>query len=43
MALSLDNKYIVTASEDRSVKVLDLEMKKEFNHFEDIHEGMQWM
>ncbi len=39
VAISLDNQYIVSGSEDRSVKVFDLKSKRELYHFKDIHSG----
>jgi len=35
----LDGKYIVSGSEDKSIKIFDLETKQEVHHFADIHEG----
>lgn len=33
--MSKDNKYIISASEDRSIKVIDLETKAEVHQFQD--------
>jgi len=36
--ISSDNKYIVSGSEDRSIKLFDLQAKKEIHCFERIHQ-----
>ncbi len=44
VSLSPDNKYIMSGSGDWSVKVFDLDTKKLFRHFENLHKGrfVEW-
>ncbi len=39
MAMTTDNKYIITGSSDRTIKVLDLISKQEIHHFKNAHSG----
>jgi len=39
VALTPDNKYIVSASYDKSIKVFDLQTKQLVHHFRNAHEG----
>ena len=40
VAVSNNNKYIVTGSEDRSIKVLNLELEQESFHIDQAHNGL---
>jgi len=40
LATSLDGKYLVSGSEDKSIKIFDIETKQEVHHFSEIHEGI---
>ncbi len=40
MTISSDGKYMATGSEDCSVKIFDLETKKELHHFPDNKDGI---
>ena len=43
VAITWDNKYIVSGSFDNSIKIFDIENKKEVYHFKNIHEGkFEW-
>ena len=37
LAVSTDNKYIVSGSDEKSLKVFDLENKKELHHLSGAH------
>ena len=39
LALSLGGKYIVTASDDRCIKIFDLKTKQELHCLKFIHDG----
>ena len=39
VAVSSDNRFIVSGSSDKSIKVLDLKTKEELHHFADAHKG----
>jgi len=39
VSISSDNKYIVSGSEDKSIKIFDVENKTELYHFENAHDG----
>lgn len=39
MAITPDNKYIISGSQDRCIKIFDLLAKKEIHHFKNVHEG----
>jgi len=39
VTFSLDSKYIISGSDDRSVKVFDLQSKKERRHYQNLHAG----
>ena len=39
IAISSDNRFIVSASEDSSIKIFDLKSKKQRHHWEKIHGG----
>ncbi len=41
VALTFDNKYIVSGSWDRSIKLFDIERKQEVHQFEYAHESKQ--
>jgi len=40
VAISADDKYIISGSEDKSIKVFDLEIKQQIYHFADAHQGI---
>jgi len=40
VVFSHDNKYIVSGSEDRSIKVFDLQTRRELHHLKDVHSGI---
>lgn len=44
MAITSNDKYIISGSNDKSIKVFDLKAKKEVHHFENCHEGrfVEW-
>ena len=37
---SHDNKYVVTGSQDKSIKVFSVEEGKEIHHWKDLHNGV---
>ena len=37
--MSSDNRFIVSGSEDKSIKVFDLQTKQQLHHFADAHQG----
>ncbi len=39
LIVSPDNKYIISGSDDKSIKIFDIEGKKVVHHFQDAHEG----
>jgi len=39
VSISSDNKYIVSGSWDKSIKIFDVENKKELYHIENAHQG----
>jgi len=39
VAISNDNKYIISGSEDKTIKIFDLETKQEVYHFKKAHES----
>ena len=39
VSLSYDGNYIVSGSEDKSIKLFDLKNKKTLHHFKDAHPG----
>ncbi len=39
MAVTSDGKYIISGSLDKSLKIFDLNEKREIHHFQDAHEG----
>ena len=39
VAISNNNKYIVSGSQDKSIKIWDLEDKKELHSFNNAHSG----
>jgi len=39
LAITSDSKYIISGSEDRSIKVFDFTTKELFCHFENAHSG----
>lgn len=40
LVVTPDNKYIVSGSEDKSIKMFDLDGKKLAHHFQDVHQGI---
>ncbi len=44
MALTSDNKYIISGSSDKSIKIFDLSTFKEIRHVKDAHESrfVEW-
>ena len=38
VAISNDGKFIVSASEDKSIKIFDIQAKDQVHHFVDIHD-----
>jgi len=34
-----DNKYIISGSYDKSIKVFDIQTKQQVHHFENVHKG----
>jgi len=41
VAVTSDRKYIISGSEDKSIKVFDLLTKQQVRHFENAHHGME--
>ena len=41
MAVTSDGKYIISGSEDKSIKVFDLQTKQQVRHFENAHKGIK--
>ena len=39
VAVSSDNRFIVSGSSDKSIKVFDLQIKQQLHHFADAHQG----
>ena len=39
MVVTSDSKFLITGSEDNSIKVFDLQNKKQFFHYPDAHNG----
>ena len=39
VAVSSDNRFIVSGSSDKSIKVFDLQTKQQLHHFADAHQG----
>ncbi len=39
LALSSKNKYVVSGSFDKSIKIFDLETRQEAHHFDKVHQG----
>jgi len=39
IAITPDNKYIVSVSDDKAIKLLDIENKTEVHHFSHAHKG----
>ena len=39
VAVSSNNRFIVSGSEDKSIKVFDLQTKQQLHHFADAHQG----
>ena len=39
VAVSSDNRFIVSGSHDKSIKVFDLQTKQQLHHFVDAHQG----
>jgi len=37
LLLTSDNRYIISASEDKSMKIFDIQAKKQVYHFKNIH------
>lgn len=42
VVVSRDNKYIISASEDNSIKMFDMITKKQVHHFKEAHEGKRF-
>ena len=38
--ISPDSKFIVSSSEDRSIKIFDIESRQQLYYFKDVHEGI---
>src|SRR5688500_9757263 len=38
--ITSDNKYMVSASLDKSIKIFDFQTKKQIKHYENVHEGI---
>jgi len=38
--LTSDDKYVITGSADKSIKIIDFETKQEVHHFVDAHQGI---
>src|SRR5437868_1687125 len=43
MAISPDGRFIVSGSDDNSIKILDIETKQEVHSFDNMHEGNSLM
>ena len=41
MTVTPDNRYVITGSDDKSIKILDLETKQQVHHFENAHTCME--
>ena len=41
MTVTSDNRYIISGSFDKSIKVFDLQTKQLVRHFENAHKGME--
>lgn len=41
MKFSPDGRFLFTASEDKSIKIIDFATKNLIHHFKDIHEGIE--
>ncbi len=39
VAVTSDSKYLISGSNDRSIKIFELSTKQEIHHFENVHEG----
>jgi len=39
VAVTSDSKFLISGSQDRSIKVFDLDTKKQVHHFQNAHEG----
>ncbi len=39
VAVTCDNRYIISGSSDKSFKVFDLQTKQQVHHFENAHQG----
>lgn len=39
LVISADSKFIVSASQDKSIKVFDMHTKQQLHHFQDAHTG----
>jgi len=39
--VSSDNKFLISASDDRSIKIFDFTAKKEMHIYKDIHDGKE--
>lgn len=39
VVVTSDNKYLISGSSDRSIKVFDLNTKQEIYHFKNAHKG----
>ena len=37
---SFDSRFIISGSDDKSIKMFDVETHKEIAHFKDVHEGI---
>jgi len=41
VAVTSDNRYVISGSEDKSIKVFDLQTKQQVHHFENAHKRME--
>jgi len=41
MTVTSDDKYVISGSTDRSIKVFDLQTKQQVHHFENAHNGRE--
>jgi len=41
LAVTPDDKFLVTGSSDKSMKIIDIETQEEIHHFVDAHEGIE--
>jgi len=41
MTVTSDDKYVISASFDQSIKVFDLQTKQQVHHFENTHQGFE--